>query len=77
MDDNERRALIRIDDLDQLEGLNERHRQVMRRIEAELEASSYYDRPSERLYELQAQAARVRREAVTLLERLLNALREG
>ncbi len=63
-----RYRLIRLADLDLLEGLNGRYQQLMLRLEAAIEEAAAYDRPPEELRALQAEVVRLRREAVAMLE---------
>ncbi len=62
--------LIRLADLDRLEGLNGRYQQLMLRLEEATEEAAAYDRPPEELRALQAEVVRLRREAVAMLERM-------
>lgn len=71
---NDAHALIPLDDLDRLEGLSARHAALLRRIDAEAEATAHYDRPSRQLQDLQAEAARIRREAAEVLRRMLEGV---
>lgn len=65
-----RYRLIRLADLDRLEGLNSRYQQLMLRLEALSEDAAEYDQPAEALRALQADVVRLRREAVAVLERM-------
>ncbi len=65
-----RYRLIRLADLDRLEGLNGRYQQLMLRLEAATEEAAAYDRPPEELRALQADVVRLRRETVAMLERM-------
>lgn len=69
-----RYRLIRLADLDRLEGMGARHQQLMLRLEALSEEAAEYDRPPEALRALQADVIRLRREVVMVLERMTNEI---
>jgi len=72
-----RHNLVHVRDLDRLEGLNERYRQLTLRLEALTEEAAHYDRPVPGLRALQEEAVRVRREAVELLKRMTEELEKN
>ncbi len=70
------RDLISMDDLDALEGLNERYRVLLDRLEAETEAAAAFDAPVEQanLRALKSESVRLRGVAAAKLKEMLSRL---
>ena len=70
------RDLISMDDLDALEGLNERYRVLLNRLEAETEAAAAFDTPVEQtsLHALKSESVRLRGVAAAKLREMLARL---
>lgn len=65
------KRLISFRELDEIEGLVEHHRQLQERLEALEADAAQFDTPVQGALELSRKADELRRELVTLLERIM------
>jgi len=70
------KRLISSNELDEIEGLVEHHRKVQERIEAFEADAAQFDTPVQGTLELGQKANSLKRELVTLLERILARVKD-
>lgn len=70
------KRLIRLQELDEIEGLVEHHRKVQERIEALEAEAAQFDTPLQTTLELGQKANRLKTELVTLLEGIVARVKQ-